>query len=156
MIIWLRLFSLNISFEILFVVKVTWNRGRSSTWVCPLCAVRVAFICFTLMMLKPKSSGLLEMSSGGIWQKVKLLLGICSWWHDIQISAMLPCVSSISWIPVLGHPPSWYTLKFTTLFVFFSLTAKAQLLICSSQSLQYTLSQPVTVFTPQLPSWLFC
>jgi hypothetical protein len=32
----------------------------------------------------------------------KLLLGVCSWWHDIQISTILASVSSISGIPVLG------------------------------------------------------
>jgi hypothetical protein len=36
----------------------------------------------------------------------KLLLSICSRWHDIQISAMLASVSSIAGIPELERPPS--------------------------------------------------
>ncbi|PNF15833.1 hypothetical protein B7P43_G09891, partial [Cryptotermes secundus] len=36
---------------------VTRNRGRGSTWGCLLGAVRVAVICFMLMVLKPKSLG---------------------------------------------------------------------------------------------------
>jgi hypothetical protein len=30
----------------MFLVKIIENRGRSSTWVCLLGAVRVVFICF--------------------------------------------------------------------------------------------------------------
>jgi hypothetical protein len=37
--------------------------------------------------------------------------------HEIQISAMLACVSSISGIAVLRHPQSWCTVKFTDCFV---------------------------------------
>jgi hypothetical protein len=48
----------------------------------------------------------------------KLLLDICSWWHEIQISAMLASVSSISGIPVLGRVPSCCTLEFTACFYF--------------------------------------
>jgi hypothetical protein len=44
----------------MFLVTVTRNRGRGSTWVCPLSAVRVAVICITLMTLKPKFSRLLK------------------------------------------------------------------------------------------------
>jgi hypothetical protein len=47
----------------------------------------------------------------------KLLLGICSLWHGIEISVMVASVSSISGIPVLGHPPSWCTLIFNICFV---------------------------------------
>jgi hypothetical protein len=50
----------------MFLVKVRRNRESVSTWVCPLGAVRVAVICLALMMLKPKSSRLLEISSTGV------------------------------------------------------------------------------------------
>jgi hypothetical protein len=46
----------------------------------------------------------------------KLLLGIYSRWHEIQISVTLASVSSISEILVLGRPPSWCILKFTACF----------------------------------------
>jgi hypothetical protein len=48
------------------LVKVTKNRGRNSTWVCPLGAARVAVIYLTFMTLKPKSSRLLDTSSAGV------------------------------------------------------------------------------------------
>jgi hypothetical protein len=38
------------------------------------------------------------------------------WWHDSQFSTTLASVSSISGISVLGHLPSWCTLKFTACF----------------------------------------
>jgi hypothetical protein len=66
MIIWLMLFSLNISCEFMFFVNVTRNRGRVFTWVCPLGALQLAVICLILMTLKPKSSRLLEISSAGL------------------------------------------------------------------------------------------
>jgi hypothetical protein len=47
----------------MFLVKATRNRGRSCTWTCPLGAVLVAVICFTLMMFKPRP---LEISSAGV------------------------------------------------------------------------------------------
>jgi hypothetical protein len=46
----------------------------------------------------------------------KLLLRICAWWHDSQLSTMLASVSSISGILVLGCQPSWCTLKFRACF----------------------------------------
>jgi hypothetical protein len=54
----------------MFLVKVTMNRGRGSSSVCPLGAVREAVICLTLMTLKPMSSRLLDISSAGCQGKV--------------------------------------------------------------------------------------
>jgi hypothetical protein len=69
---------LNICLDFIFLVKVTRNRGRVSTWVCPFGALRVAVIYLTLMTLKPKSSRLLEISSAGMsgvrW-RVAVLIG---------------------------------------------------------------------------------
>jgi hypothetical protein len=53
----------------------------------------------------------------------KLLLGIFSWWHNIQISATLAPVSSISGIPVLGRPRSWCTRRITACFAVLHSTA---------------------------------
>jgi hypothetical protein len=50
----------------MLLVKITRNSGRVSMWVCLLGAVRVAVICLTLMVLKPKPSRLLEISSAGM------------------------------------------------------------------------------------------
>jgi hypothetical protein len=47
-------------------VKITKNRGRDSTWVCLLGAVRVAVNCLTLMTLKSKFSRPLEIASAGV------------------------------------------------------------------------------------------
>jgi hypothetical protein len=47
----------------MFLVTVTRNRRRGSTWVCPVCAVRVAAIFLTLMASKSKSSRLLVIFS---------------------------------------------------------------------------------------------
>jgi hypothetical protein len=41
----------------MFLVKVTRNRGRVSTWGCPLGALRVAVVC---------------ISSGGCWKYLPL------------------------------------------------------------------------------------
>jgi hypothetical protein len=47
-----------------------------------------------------------------------LLLGIYSWWHDTENSMMPVAVPSFSRIQVVGHLPTWCTLKFTAcLFV---------------------------------------
>jgi hypothetical protein len=55
----------------MFLVKVTRNRGRGSKWVCPLGAVRVAFIFLTFMPLKRNSSRLLEnIFRWRVWGKV--------------------------------------------------------------------------------------
>jgi hypothetical protein len=43
----------------------------------------------------------------------KLLLSICSCWHDVQISAMLASGFSSSGSPGLERPMSWSTLKLT-------------------------------------------
>jgi hypothetical protein len=60
MIIWFRLFSLNISCDFNFFVKVTRNTERVSTWDCPFGALRLVVNYLTLMTLKPKPSRLLE------------------------------------------------------------------------------------------------
>jgi hypothetical protein len=49
----------------MFHDEETRNRGTGSTWIYRLGALRVA-ICLTLLMLKPKSSALLEISSAGV------------------------------------------------------------------------------------------
>jgi hypothetical protein len=69
----------------------------------------------------------------------KLLLDIYSWWHDIQISAMLASVSSISRIPTLGRPPSWCTLKFTAC-------------VEEAHSTAHTHTRGETQTSPRLPS----
>jgi hypothetical protein len=50
----------------MLLFKVTRNRARDSTWVCPLGAVRAVVNCLTLMMLKPKRSSLLKISYTGV------------------------------------------------------------------------------------------
>jgi hypothetical protein len=53
-------------FYTVFLVKVTRNRGKSTTWVCPLGAVGLAVIYLTLMTLKTKSLRSLKISSAGV------------------------------------------------------------------------------------------
>jgi hypothetical protein len=65
MIIRLKLFILNISWDVMFLVKVTRYKGNGSTWVCPFGAVRAAVIFLTLTSLKPSSSRLLACLGEG-------------------------------------------------------------------------------------------
>jgi hypothetical protein len=55
----------------------------------------------------------------------KLLLGTCSLWHGIEISAVIASASSVSGIPVLERLPSCCTLRFTAYFVVSHSTAHA-------------------------------
>jgi hypothetical protein len=57
----------------MFLVKITRNRGRGSTWVCLLGAVHLAIICLMLIMLMPKFSRLYEVSSAGMGEGDRLL-----------------------------------------------------------------------------------
>jgi hypothetical protein len=57
----------------MFLIYAIRNRERASTCICPLGAVRVAVICLMLMLLKPKSSRLLEISSAYYSNNVKVI-----------------------------------------------------------------------------------
>jgi hypothetical protein len=50
----------------MILVKVTRKRRKGITSFCPLGALQVAVIYLTLTMMRPKSSGLLEISSAGL------------------------------------------------------------------------------------------
>jgi hypothetical protein len=50
----------------MFIAEATRNIDRGSMWDSPMSAVRVIVFCLTFMMLKSKSSMLLEISSAGL------------------------------------------------------------------------------------------